>query len=145
MAADDLGTLLGGLLGDGRSGGSGGGSGTAHILGTLLSALGSRNGASAGGNPLDGLIGMLARSGLLEQAKSWVGTGENKPVSGAQIADALPGDTLRRVAEENGVTPQQAADEIARSLPRAVDRLTPSGELPQAGTSLEDAIRRRRL
>ncbi|MEU3657563.1 YidB family protein [Streptomyces sp. NPDC032161] len=142
MAGNDLGSPLGGLLGGGQ-GGAGGGAG--NILGALLGALGrSQGGAGGGGNALEGLIGRLAESGLLEQARSWVGTGENQAVSGAQIARALPDKTLRQVAEQTGVTTEQAADEIARSLPTAVDRLTPTGEVP-AGRSIEELVREQRL
>ncbi|MGW8364176.1 YidB family protein [Streptomyces wedmorensis] len=96
------------------------------------------------GNGLGGLLDMLTRSGLADRTQSWVGTGENQPVSGAQIAEALPDDTLQKAAAEAGVSPQEAADEIARSLPQAVDRLTPDGSLPEGG-SLEDIIRRQQL
>jgi uncharacterized protein YidB (DUF937 family) len=88
---------------------------------------------------------MLTKSGLIDQAQSWIGTGENKPVSGEQIARALPGDTLQEVAAQAGVSPQEAADQIAQHLPQAVDKLTPSGELPQPGASLEDLIRQQSL
>ncbi|MEU2493729.1 YidB family protein [Streptomyces sp. NPDC007883] len=150
MAGNDLGGLLGSLLGGGQGGSSGG-----NILGALLGALtgsgqsgaaGATGGAGGGaaGNPLGGLLEMLARSGLAEQAQSWVGTGQNQQVSGGQIAEALPNDTLDKVARDTGVTPQQAADQIARSLPQAVDKLTPSGQLPQ-GASLEEIIRQQRI
>ncbi|MFE7602752.1 YidB family protein [Streptomyces sp. NPDC057494] len=142
MAGNDLGSLLGSLLGGGGSGQSGGG-----ILGSLLGALAAGQGGGAGGNgsnPLGGLLDMLTRSGLTDQTTSWVGTGENQAVSGAQIADALPDETLQKVAAEAGVSPEQAADEIAQSLPRAVDKLTPNGSLPQ-GSSLEEIIRRQQL
>lgn len=148
MAGNDLGSLLGGLLGgSGQSGGPGGGPGGAgNILGALLGALGGQSGqgGTGGGNALEGLIGMLTRSGLVDQAHSWVGTGENQPVSGAQIAEALPDETLRKVAQETGVSTEQAADQIARSLPTAVDRLTPSGEVPE-GRSIEDLVREQQL
>ncbi|MFI6643433.1 YidB family protein [Streptomyces sp. NPDC050504] len=149
MAGNDLGGLLGGLLGGGGGGGGGGGQGGAgNILGALIGALGSGGGGggggAGGGSPLDGLMGMLAKSGLLEQAQSWIATGDNQPVSGAQIADALPDDTLQQVAQQAGVSPEQAADELARTLPQAVDRLTPGGELPRA-ESLEDLIRQQGL
>ncbi|MFD4721883.1 YidB family protein [Streptomyces sp. NPDC058423] len=146
MAGNDL----GGLLGGGQGGSSGG-----NILGALLGALtgngqsgaaGATGGAGGGaaGNPLGGLLEMLARSGLAEQAQSWIGTGQNQQVSGGQIAEALPNDTLDKVARDTGVTPQQAADQIARSLPQAVDKLAPSGQLPQ-GASLEEIIRQQRI
>ncbi|MEU9624292.1 MULTISPECIES: YidB family protein [unclassified Streptomyces] len=145
MAGNDLGSLLGGLPGGGGSGASGGASGGAgNILGALLGALGGQGGTGGGGNALEGLIGMLTKSGLVDQAQSWVGTGENQAVSGAQIAGALPDETLRKVAREAGVSTEQAADEIARSLPTAVDRLTPSGEVPE-GRSIEDLVREQQL
>ncbi|MFC9796081.1 YidB family protein [Streptomyces sp. NPDC057695] len=150
MAGNDLGSLLGSLLGGSGAGGQSGGAG--GILGSLIGALaGGRGGAQGGGadgagdasNPLGGLLDMLTRSGLTDQTRSWVGTGENQSVSGAQIAEALPDDTLRQVAQDAGVSPQEAADEIARSLPQAVDKLTPTGSMPQG--SLEDIIREQRL
>ncbi|MEV4450088.1 YidB family protein [Streptomyces mirabilis] len=120
MAGNDLGGLLGGLLGGGGQGGSGGtgGSGAGNILGALLGALGGGGGQAAGGNPLGGLLDMLTKSGLMDQAQSWIGTGENKPVSGEQIA---------------------------QHLSQAVDKLTPSGELPQPGAFLEDLIKQQSL
>ncbi|MGW4724475.1 YidB family protein [Streptomyces sp. NPDC004291] len=153
MAGNDLGSLLGGLLGGSGQGGSGGAGG---ILGSLLGALaggqtgqGAQSGAAgasagAAGSPLGGLLDLLTKSGLLDQAQSWIGTGENKSVSGAQIAQALPDDTLRKVADDAGVSTEEAADRIARSLPQAVDKLTPDGSLPQ-GDSLEDIIRQQKL
>ncbi|GGP50403.1 YidB family protein [Streptomyces melanogenes] len=142
MAGSDLGGLLGGLLGGaGGTGASGGG----NVLGSLLGALMGGGSGQNGGNPLGGLMDMLSKSGLGDQAQSWVGSGDNQPVSGAQIQQAVPDETLQRVAEQAGISPEQAADQIAQQLPQAVDKLTPSGELPQAGTSLEDLIKQQNL
>lgn len=148
MAGNDLGSLLGSLLGgSGSGGGQAGGGGGGNILGALLGALSGGGGggqaAGGGGNPLGGLMEMLTKSGLVDQAQSWVGTGENKAVTGAQIAEALPNETLQKVAEQTGVSPEHAADQIAQSLPRAVDKLTPDGSLPSG--SLEDIIRQQKL
>ncbi|MFJ3897133.1 YidB family protein [Streptomyces sp. NPDC090083] len=147
MAGNDLGSLLGGLLG-GSGGGSQGASGSGNILGALLSALGgsqSGSGGSGGGsNPLGGLLDMLTKSGLTEQKDSWVGTGQNQSVTAAQIQQALPDDTLQKVAEQAGVTPEQAAGDLAQTLPQAVDRLTPQGQVPQAA-SLEELVRQQSL
>lgn len=144
MAGNDLGSLLGGLLGG--SGGQGGGGG-GNILGSLFGALmgggGAQAAGGAGNNPLGGLMEMLTKSGLADQAQSWVGTGENQPVSGAQIAEALPDDALAKAAEQAGVTPEVAADQIAQALPQAVDKLSPAGSLPSG--SLEDIIKQQQL
>ncbi|MDV9174259.1 YidB family protein [Streptomyces sp. W16] len=142
MAGNDLGSLLGGLLGGGgQSGGSAG-----NILGALLGSLGGGSGGSGGngGSPLGGLLDMLTKSGLTDQAQSWIGTGENQSVTGAQIQQALPDETLQQVAQQAGVTPDQAATELAQALPQAVDRLTPDGQLPQAA-SLEELVRQQSL
>ncbi|MFD8986269.1 YidB family protein [Streptomyces sp. NPDC059564] len=147
MAGNDLGSLLGSLLGGGGQGGQGGGAG--NILGALLGALGGAGGgqgaqgAGGGGNPLGGLLDMLTKSGLADQAQSWIGTGDNKAVSGAEIAQALPDEALQRAAEQAGVSTQQAADQIAEVLPTAVDKLSPQGQLPTG--SLEDIIRQQNL
>ncbi|MFF4450391.1 YidB family protein [Streptomyces sp. NPDC001502] len=149
MAGNDLGSLLGGLLGG--SGGQGASSGGGNILGALLGALmGGAGGSQAGGsqaggsqaggsNPLGGLLDMLTKSGLADQAQSWIGTGDNQAVSGAQIAEAVPDEALQKAAAQAGVSPQEAADQIAQALPAAVDKLSPEGQLPTG--SLEDIIR----
>lgn len=139
MAGNDLGSLLGGLLGGGGQSGSGG-----NVLGALLSALGGSQGGNTGSNPLGGLLEMLTKSGLSEQKDSWVGTGQNQSVTGAQIQQALPDDTLQKVAEQAGVTPEQAASDLAQTLPQAVDKLTPEGQVPQAA-SLEELVRQQSL
>ncbi|NNN34920.1 DUF937 domain-containing protein [Streptomyces sp. S3(2020)] len=136
MAGNDIGGLLGGLLGGGKGGG-------ADMLGALLSALGGRGGQGGqGGGSLGGLLDILAKSGLAEQKDSWVGTGANQSVTGAQIQQALPDETLQRVAEETGVSTGQAADELAQVLPRAVDKLTPGGQVP---ASLDELARQQNL
>ncbi|WP_406167135.1 YidB family protein [Streptomyces sp. NBC_00996] len=133
MAGNDLGSLLGGLLGGGGQGGASGG----NSLGSLLQS--PAGGSSSGGNALGALLDVLTESGLADQKNSWIGTGENQPVSGAQIQQALPDATLKQVAEQAGVTPDQAATQIAETLPRAVDKLTPNGEMPSG--YLEDLIK----
>ncbi|MFF5808935.1 YidB family protein [Streptomyces sp. NPDC012746] len=65
-----------------------------------------------------------------------MGTGQNMAVSGEQIA-AVPEETLQKVAQQAGVSPQEAADQIVQNLPKAVDKLTPGGDLPQAASSLK--------
>ncbi|MFI9270263.1 YidB family protein [Kitasatospora sp. NPDC052896] len=144
MAGTNLGSLLGSLLGGGQ-GQQGSG---ANLVGTLLHALGNGHsggsggsGQSAGANPLTSLLGLLDKSGLTAQKNSWVGTGTNQPATGAQLKEALPDDALRKVAEAAGLSTDEAAARLAQSLPQAVDKLTPEGEVPK-GDSLEDIIRR---
>ncbi|GHC79651.1 hypothetical protein GCM10010349_61810 [Streptomyces flavofungini] len=141
MAGNDLGGLLGGLLGGGGQQGGGGGGGGANILGALLGALMSKGGG--GSNPLGGLLDGLTKAGLTDQTQSWVGPGENQPVTGEQVRQAVPDDALRQAAEQAGVSPEQAAEQIAQVLPGTVDQLTPNGQVPTE--SLADIIRKQQL
>ncbi|MGW7081236.1 YidB family protein [Streptomyces sp. NPDC054866] len=153
MAGNDLGSLLGGLLGGGQGsqGGAAGGSGGGNVLGSLLGGLlggaGGSGGAQggSGGNPLGGLLDMITKSGLVsqEQLDSWVGNGGNQPLSPDQVKQAVPDETLDKVANDAGVSRDEAADQIAQQLPQAVDKLTPEGQVP-AG-SLEDIIKEQKL
>ncbi|WP_435835647.1 YidB family protein [Streptomyces avermitilis] len=131
MAGNDLGSLLGGLLGGGKA------VGPANLLGALLGTLGSDGGA----NPLSSLLEQLEDGGLREKTRSWVGSSENQPVSGAEVAQALPTQALDDVAQHAGLSPEEAADQMASVLPEAVDKLTPDGVVPEG--SLEDLLGRR--
>ena len=127
MAGTDLGRLLGSLLGDGHDAADG------PLLGSLFEALGG-----GGGQSLSGLLQQLRDGGLGNQADSWVASGKNHQVTGPQIAQALPYQILDHTAHQSGLTPEQAADRLARVLPEAVDKLTPEGKVPQG--ALEDVI-----
>ncbi|GAA3147410.1 YidB family protein [Streptomyces rectiviolaceus] len=155
MAGNDLGSLLGGLLGGGQGsqGGQAGGSGGGNVLGSLLGGLlgggtggaGGAQGGSGGGNPLGGLMDMITKSGLVsqDQLDSWVGKGDNQPLSPDQVKQAVPDETLDKVATDAGVSRDEAADQIAQQLPQAVDKLTPEGQVPTG--SLEDIIKEQKL
>lgn len=50
-----------------------------------------------------GLIAKFQQAGLGEQMQSWIGSGANQPVSGAQMQQALGGDTLSGQAPASGL------------------------------------------
>lgn len=114
-----------GLL-DGLLGGAAQGAGSEAI-----SAIGGLLQNHEGG--LGGLLGQLEQSGLGGVAASWVGTGENLPISADQIQTALSSPMIAQFAEKMGIDPQQAAGQIAQLLPQVVDQLTPNGQVPEGG------------
>ena len=79
---------------------------------------------------LDGLMKKLRESGLEEQVSSWVAKGQNLPVVGEQIKKALGNEKVAQIAAKLGITTEQAADDLARTVPEVVDEVTPDGELP---------------
>ena len=81
-----------------------------------------------GGN-LSGLAKKFKDSGLDEQVSSWISKGQNLPIAGDQIKKVLGDETVASIATKLGITPDEAADELAEELPRAVDEQTPNGTL----------------
>lgn len=130
--------LLGGLLGAGRGGGLGdlfgeltGGGGGAD-LGKLAAGLAPLLTQLLGGGGLGNLLDGFTSKGMGEQAQSWVGTGPNEEISGAQVQEVLSGEQLAAVAGQLGIPPDQAASVLAKVIPGLVDTVTPDGKLPSA-------------
>jgi uncharacterized protein YidB (DUF937 family) len=94
-------------------------------IGKMFSQLTS----SIGSNATE-LFNKLKDSSIGEQFQSWIGKGENKPVTGDQVTEALGPDAMNKMAAKTGTTPEQAAQDVAKKLPDMVDRATPDGRLP---------------
>lgn len=118
------GGMLGGLLGGNAGSGSGG-------LGSLIGGLlgGSSNSAGGAGG-LGSLLEKFSQAGLGEQVKSWVGTGENLPVSPDAIGQVFGRDAIAKIAQQAGLSQEETSSGLSQVLPEVVDRLTPEGKLP---------------
>ncbi|WP_343583126.1 YidB family protein [Herbaspirillum sp.] len=92
----------------------------------------------AGG--VQGLLNQLQQGGLGDQVASWLGTGQNQPVSGDQITNALGNDTLSQVAQQAGVAPEHAAAGLAQLLPQIIDHLSPNGQVSDNNELLEQGL-----
>jgi uncharacterized protein YidB (DUF937 family) len=77
-----------------------------------------------------GLLQTFQEKGLGGIASSWVGAGENQPVSAEQIQGVLGTDQINQFAAKAGVPPEQASAKLAEYLPQVVDKLTPNGQIP---------------
>ena len=115
--------IIGGLTGGSGSGGQAGGMG--GLLGSLLPALG---GMLAGGGLQQVLSGFQA-NGLSTQTDSWIGTGENEPISGEDVRKVVAPEELAKIAAQLGVSEDEAADAVAQVLPTVVDKVSPEGHL----------------
>jgi uncharacterized protein YidB (DUF937 family) len=113
--------LLDSILGamSGKTDSSGGASQLIGILGGLL--------AQSGG--LQGLANKFSQSGQGDTFSSWVGMGENQPISGGQVQKVLGSDQVNALAAKLGVDPVQASHFLAEYLPKVVDKLTPEGKV----------------
>jgi uncharacterized protein YidB (DUF937 family) len=78
---------------------------------------------------LQGLAGKFAQNGQGHVFQSWVGTGENQPVSANEIQQVLGSEQVTAIANRMGVDPAVAAGFLAEYLPKIVDKLTPAGKI----------------
>ena len=94
-------------------------------------------GAGGSGAGLQGLVEKFQAGGLGDLAASWIGTGDNKAASADQVRSALGDDEVRRVADEAGISQDEAASGLAALLPDLIDKVTPDGLVPDAGALAE--------
>ncbi len=144
---------LGGVQGGGQGGGlggmlSGGGAQAAlvtAVIGMLLNSSHGQGGAAvsgaggaggAGGGGMGGLgdlIGRFTQGGMGDVIGSWIGHGQNAPISGSQVTDVLGSDAISKIAAQLGLSHAEAADQVSQVLPQVVDHLTPQGQVPEGG------------
>ncbi len=80
---------------------------------------------------LQGLVNQFASKGLGDIVQSWVGTGQNLPISRDQIQQALGSGPIGEIAQKLGISPEQASAQLAEWLPKAVDTATPNGRIEE--------------
>jgi uncharacterized protein YidB (DUF937 family) len=79
---------------------------------------------------LGGLLAKLQQGGLGNVANSWVGPGQNQPVSPGQLGSALGPDIIRTIAQRSGLSEEEVSKQLSQVLPGIVDKLTPEGRMP---------------
>lgn len=89
------------------------------------------NNSELGG--IQGLIGKFDQAGLGELVQSWIGNGENLPVSAEQISRVLGSDLVKNIASQLGMDPEQASGQLAQLLPGLINQFTPQGNVPAEG------------
>src|SRR5213593_3840269 len=87
---------------------------------------------------LPGIISKFEHGGMAEDAGSWVGTGENIPITGNQLQEILGTGTIGQIAQQLGLSHGDASSGLAQVLPQIIDKLTPTG---QVTTGDDDALK----
>ncbi len=98
----------------------------------LVSGIGSM--IADGKISVSGLKAQADKAGLGDIFDSWVGTGENKPISAEQVKSMATEGGLQKLADDAGITIDEAAEEVSKVLPDLVDKVTPDGVLPTDDT-----------
>ena len=116
------------------------------LLDSILGAVSGQSGQAGEANPLVGMVGSLltqsgglqglaskfAQSGQENAFQSWVGMGENQPISGNQVQHAIGSEQINAIATRMGVDPAVASTFLAEYLPKIIDKLTPAGKIDPA-------------
>jgi len=114
--------IVGGLLG-----GEAGGNSQNALLSAALEFINNQPGG------LNGLIEKFNAGGAGEIIGSWIGTGENQPISPETLQNVLGSDVVDALASKVGIDPAQASGLLAQVLPHVVNGATPNGEVPAGG------------
>ena len=104
----------------------------------LTQLVGAAQGAAGGGLPA--LLAQMENAGLGAEVRSWVGHGENLPVTPEQLAAVFPQEQVQAWAKEAGTTPEAVLKLLAEALPELVHHATPEGTLPAGETRLSHFV-----
>lgn len=123
--SDILGSILGSAL-KGLAGQTGQEAAPAGTPDILTQVLGKTDLGSIGG-----LLQQLEQSGLTSQVASWLGNGQNLPVTVDQLRNALGEQNLGQLASQLGLPADELLRHLSEHLPGAIDAMSPKGTLAQ--------------
>ncbi len=78
---------------------------------------------------IGGLLKQLQEGGLNKQVDTWLGNGDNAPVNGDEIKNALGNEQLRQIAKQLGLPVDDVLDKLSKYLPETVNQASPEGQL----------------
>jgi uncharacterized protein YidB (DUF937 family) len=79
---------------------------------------------------LNAIVAKLEQGGLGAEVKSWIGNGQNLPITADQVKQVLGSDVVRQLAAKYNIPIDHVAEVLANQLPQAVDKASPDGKLP---------------
>jgi uncharacterized protein YidB (DUF937 family) len=79
---------------------------------------------------LNAIVAKLQQAGLGELAKSWLGNGQNLPITADQLKQVLGSDAVRQLAAKYNIPVDQITQILVQQLPKTIDHASPDGRLP---------------
>jgi len=98
------------------------------MLSGVMSILNNHPGGVAG------LAQSFEQNGLGHLMSSWIGPGENLPISPDQVKSVLGNERVAELAAKAGISSDAASSHLAELLPNVIDKLSPEGKLPEGGS-----------
>jgi uncharacterized protein YidB (DUF937 family) len=117
---DQIGGAVGSVLGQGKS------AGVSAVLLQQLVAMLSKPGA------LSDLTSKFQSAGLGNILQSWIGSGQNLPISADQVSKVLGTGTVADLAKKAGISETDTTGALASLLPQVIDKVSPDGKAPAA-------------
>lgn len=93
------------------------GAGVATVLNSFIQEQGG----------IRGIVAQFEKQGLGATVRSWVGAGENHPITAEQVNRAIGYEKLQQLGTKLGLSPDQVAAKLSEYLPQAIDKATPRG------------------
>ena len=78
---------------------------------------------------LAGLVAALEKGGLGPQVQSWLGNGQNMPITADQLKAVLGNSQVQEFARHLGLPVDATLNLLAQYLPQLVDKASPNGTL----------------
>ena len=76
------------------------------------------------------LVDHFTKSGQGDTAASWIGKGANIPITDSQMEKTLGADLIDSLVKQTGLSKEELLARLAKTLPEAIDKLTPDGKVP---------------
>ncbi|HEX3575974.1 MAG TPA: YidB family protein [Rhodopila sp.] len=128
-----LGQILQGIMGSGQQGQA------SPFAGILQQVLSVRDGDNQG---VAAIVSKFQSAGLGQYVQSWVGTGQNVPVSADQVGQVFSPEQIDGWAKQAGTTPDALRGVLAEALPHVIDHVTPGGTVPDQTPDLSGLVGR---
>ncbi len=110
-------------------------------MGNMSGIMDAMSGLTDGkGLDLAGITDKLKEGGLGDQLSSWLGDGENSPISADQITNALGADKIGEMASKLGVDASAAAETLSKAMPSLMDKFSSGGNLLESVTGGNDPM-----
>jgi uncharacterized protein YidB (DUF937 family) len=122
----EAGIILGGQA-EGESAATGQPGAQGAVLGGIVEMLSQRG--------LGPVLQGLKEKGLGDVVASWVGTGQNQPITPDQLAHGLGPEAIEKLAARIGLPPGEASVLLSKYLPQIIDKLTPHGTIEGVPTA----------
>ncbi len=94
-----------------------------NVIGSLL------GGSGGSGLDLGSIVGNLKEGGLGDVAESWLGDGDNAPISSSQLESVFGADKLKDAAQQLGTDEGSLLSGLQDMLPQVVDKSSSGGSL----------------